>query len=139
MSRLFAGTSFDRPQNCPTCGKAPADCRCLTLPDKKQTTGNPGKKAAANKLVITPQNGIPPADQVAKIRVEKRKGNREATVVTGLEHPANDLAGLCTELKQMLGTGGSVQGRVIEIQGDHAAKVGDFLEVEKGITVRVSK
>jgi translation initiation factor 1 len=146
MSRLFSGTPFDRPISCPKCHQAVADCRCLNLPDKKQTVGTPGKKksnASGNSparldsgLVLTPANSNPPADQVAKIRIEKRKGNRMVTLVTGMEHPANDLPGLCTELKQKLGVGGSVQGRTLELQGEHGEKVKDFL-VEKGLKARV--
>ncbi len=75
------------------------------------------------------------ADQAARISIEKRKGNREVTLITGLEHPANDLPKLCTDLKSLLGTGGSVQARTIEIQGDHAAAVETFLR-DRGIRVR---
>jgi translation initiation factor 1 len=130
MSRLFSGTPFDRPPTCPTCGKAPADCRCLHLPDKTKMANKPGGKRHAphppagarldSGLVLTPQNASPPGDQVARIRTEKRKGNRVVTVITGLDHPANDLPGLCTALKQSLGVGGSVQGRTIELQGSHS-------------------
>jgi translation initiation factor 1 len=140
MSRLFAGTPFDRPITCPTCGKAVADCRCLSLPDKKKMSEKPGGKHATRNqldsgLVLTPQNSNPPPDQLAKIRTEKRKGNRTVTVVTGLDHPANDLPALCTFLKQVLGVGGSVQGRTIELQGDHSLNVLEHL-TQKGIKAR---
>ena len=77
-------------------------------------------------------------DQVARIRTEKRKGIRVVTVITGLEHVGNDLAALCTELKQTLGTGGSVQGRAIELQGDQRDRVAQILEVDKGLKVRAN-
>jgi translation initiation factor 1 len=106
----------------------------LNLPAKKKMS------AGANKLdsglVLDHKNAQAPADQVARIRVEKRKGNRMVTVIGGLEHPGNDLAGLCTELKQALGVGGSVQGRTIELQGEHAEKVYQILEVDHGMKVR---
>ncbi len=146
MSRLFSGTPFDRPISCPKCHQAVADCRCLNLPDKKQTTGNPphpNKKPTqkSTALVLSPKNAIPPADQIAKIHTEKRKGNRLVTVITGLHHPANDLPALCTALKQSLGTGGSVQTlnnqRVIELQGDHKQKTKDLLELDHGYKTRV--
>src|SRR5208337_3370472 len=105
-------------------------CRCIRLPPKKKmseqrggkhagrapgagrsTGGTPGPQSGYE---LTPQNAMPPKDQVARIRIEKRKGNREATLVGGLEHPANDLAALLTHLKAALGCGGSVQGRSIE-------------------------
>src|SRR6185295_2448839 len=123
MSRLFAGTPFDKPTPCKSCGKLPADCHCHNLPEKRKMSDKPGGKHHAQPkldsgLVLSPQNARPPEDQVAKIRLEKRKGNRMATVITGMEHPANDLATICTELKQKLGVGGSVQGRTVELQGE---------------------
>src|SRR4051794_18459834 len=97
MSRLFAGTAFDQPKRCQKCGKLPADCRCLELPDKKKMSK--GVKLDSG-LVLTPANSKAPSDQVAKVRVEKRKGNRAVTVISGLDHPGNDLPALCTALKQ---------------------------------------
>ena len=140
MSRLFAGTSFDQPRKCERCGKSKAECRCLDLPAKKKMSGGGGKQSEVrldSGLVLNSKTALPPESQVARIRMEKRKGNRMVTVITGLEHVGNDLPGLCTELKQLLGTGGSVQGRTIELQGEQAEKVGQFLEVEKGMRIRV--
>ena len=105
----------------------PADCRCLNLPPKKKMSEPAGVKKLDSGLILNHKTAQPPADQVARIRVEKRKGNRFVTVVTGLEHSGNDLAGLCTELKQSLGVGGSVQGRTIELQGEHTEKVTNIL------------
>jgi translation initiation factor 1 len=137
MSRLFAGTSFDQPQRCATCGKPKSECRCLALPEKKKmSAAKKGETRLDSGLILNPKTARPPEDQVARIRTEKRKGNRLVTVITGLEHPANDLPALCTELKQTLGTGGSVQARTIELQGDHRDKVAQFLEVDLGFKVR---
>lgn len=129
MSRLFSGTSFDRPKPCERCGMLPAACRCLELPEKKK-----GKSKVGYEL--TPENATPPKDQVAKIYVEKRKGGREVTVIRGLEHPANDLVKLCTQLKALLGAGGAVQERTVELQGDHADKIKQELE-ERNIKARI--
>ncbi len=139
MSRLFSGTPFDRPTTCDRCGKPAADCRCLQLPEKKKMAEKPGGKHAGrldSGLVLTPQNSTAPADQVAKIRVEKRKGNRAVTIISGLDHPANDLPALCTALKQSLGVGGSVQGRTIELQGEHAEKTSTLLQ-ERQMKTRI--
>jgi translation initiation factor 1 len=137
MSRLFAGTAFDQTPRCATCGKLPSACRCLTLPEKKKmSAGKKGEVRLDSGLVLNPKTARPPENQTARIRTEKRKGNRLVTVITGLEHPGNDLAALCTELKQTLGTGGSVQGRTIELQGDHQEKTAQILEVDKGLRIR---
>ena len=132
MSRLFSGTSFDRPPTCDRCGKPQLQCRCLTLPPKKKNT-----TTLSTGLTLTPQNATPPKDQRALIRIEKRKANREVTLITGLDHPANDLPMLLTALKATLGCGGSVQGRAIELQGRHAAKVAEML-TQKQIKNRIA-
>ena len=139
MSRLFAGTPFDRPPRCDACGKLKSECRCLTLPEKKKMSAiKKGETRLDSGLVLNPKTAQPPESQVARIRIEKRKGNRVVTVITGLEHVGNDLAALCTELKQTLGTGGSVQGRAIELQGDQRDRVAQILEVDKGLKVRAN-
>ncbi len=142
MSRLFSGTQFDQPVRCDTCGKyigiGENCCRCIksSLPPKKTMGERAGKaKPAAKGYELNAQNSMAPKDQVAKLRIEKRKGNREVTVITGLEHPGNDLPKLLTDLKASLGCGGSVQGRVIELQGDHADKAAEMIK-EKGINAR---
>ncbi len=137
MSRLFSGTVFDRGGRCGTCGKVEGECRCLVLPEKRKMGGS-GKAGVRvdSGLVLTPENSVPPKDQVARVRVEKRKGGRMVTVIGGLEHPGNDLGKLCTELKQVLGVGGSVQGRTVELQGEHGGKVSEILK-GRGMRVRV--
>jgi translation initiation factor 1 len=94
------------------------------------------KKRLDSGLILSHENAQAPADQVARIRTERRKGNRTVTVIAGLEHVGNNLPALCTELKQAFGVGGSVQGRTIELQGDVAEKVGQILEVDKGYKIR---
>ena len=95
-----------------------------------------GQTPLDSGLVLTPENSVPPKDQAAVIRVEKRKGDRYVTVVSGLEHPANDLSKMCTELKSTLGVGGSVQGRTMELQGEHKEKVGEYLR-SRNLKVRM--
>jgi translation initiation factor 1 len=56
------------------------------------------------------------------VRVAKQvagRGGKAVSVISGL--PMNDaqLAALATELKRRCGSGGSVRGDTIEIQGDH--------------------
>jgi translation initiation factor 1 len=134
MSRLFEGTSFDRPNFCHTCNRHKTDCTCsnVILPPKTRMSERPGgKHAGAGAYALTPENSSPPADQSAKIRIERRKGNREVTVITGLEHPANDLGKLLSELKSQLGCGGAVQGRTVELQGDQAARTSEILQARK--------
>ncbi|HVX87244.1 MAG TPA: translation initiation factor [Phycisphaerae bacterium] len=127
MSRLFSGTSFDNRPRCERCGKSAADCRCLTLPPKKKMSAKNAPPPLDSGLTLTPQNATPPPDQLARISLQKRKSNRVVTLIAGLDHPANDLPKLCTDLKQSLSTGGSVQDRTIELQGDHTTAAHSFL------------
>jgi translation initiation factor 1 len=140
MSRLFSGTPLERPIVCETCHQAVADCTCTKLPPKHKMSERPGGKHHGTQpstgYKLTPANSDPPKDQLAKIRIEKRKGGKMVTIITGLEHPANDLPALCADLKSKLGAGGSVQGRTIEIQGEKDKEIKALLTA-LGITGRV--
>jgi translation initiation factor 1 len=92
MSRLFAGTPFDRPPVCERCGQPEADCDCP-----------------------------PPVTEPARIPPEL------VTVIRGLSASGNDLPALLTRLKSRCGSGGTLDGDTIELQGDHLAKLKTLL------------
>ncbi len=100
MSRLFAGTPFDIPPKCERCGLLESECKCTPL-----------------------KNYLPPQKQTARLRVEKRPKGKVVTVVAGLSEDSNDLPALLTELKNACGAGGACKDSVLEIQGDHSARV----------------
>lgn len=112
MSRLFAGTPFDIPPICELCGQAESQCAC-TLAEKK---------AAETRHRIESQR-LAPQQQTARIRIEKRKGGRTATVISELTAAANDLPSLLSQLQTACGTGGTVKSKegLVELQGDHIA------------------
>ncbi len=114
MNRLFAGTPFDIPPECDDCGKLESECVCT-----------PEEKAAAGALRRREADRLPPEKQTARVSVQKRKGGRKATVVEGLSDRANDLPALLGRLQAACGSGGTVKPKedLIEIQGDHSAKV----------------
>ena len=69
-----------------------------------------------------------PKDGVVRVFREKGgRGGKTVTVVRGLD---GDLAGLASDLKRHCGSGGSVKGDAIEIQGDHREKVVARLQAE---------
>jgi translation initiation factor 1 len=111
MNRLFAGTPFDIPPECEDCGKPESQCVCTAA-----------QKAEAEAKRRRESDRLPPERQTARIRVEKRKGGRKATVVEGLTAKANDLADLLSRLQAACGSGGTVKPKenLIELQGDHA-------------------
>lgn len=108
MTRLFAGTPWDRPPKCERCGLLETECQCPPLtPEPKR---------------------IPPEQQTARLRVEKRPKGKVATVVRGLDPAGNDLNALITRLKTACGAGGSITDAGLEIQGDHLARVETLLQ-----------
>lgn len=111
MTRLFAGTPFDIPPECDDCGRLETECVC-TAADK--ATAQSARQRVAARL--------PASEQTATVKLEKRKGNRSVTVVSGLTAQANDLADVLTQLQTDCGTGGTVKSKseTIELQGDHA-------------------
>ena len=109
--RLFEGTQWDVPPRCDRCEELEADCQCPP-----------------------PVNIVDPSSQKLKIRVEKRKRGKVVTVICGL---ANDDArtGLLTDLKNLVGSGGTIREDNLEIQGDHVANLSSFL-AERGYVIQ---
>ena len=108
MTRLFAGTPWDRPHTCERCGRAESECTC------------PPTVAAPVRL--------DPASQTARLRLEKRPRGKAVTVVANLDPAGNDLHALAVQLKTKCGTGGTIKGGMIELQGDHVDAAAGLLE-----------
>ncbi|WP_436717482.1 translation initiation factor [Roseiconus lacunae] len=119
MASLFAGTEFYIPPSCDLCGKPETDCDCTAE-----------QKAAAEQEKQTQAKRLPPEKQTARVRVEKRKGGRKATVVSGLTAEANDLSALLGMLQAVCGTGGTVKAKedLVELQGDHNDSIREKLK-----------
>ncbi|MCC9609437.1 translation initiation factor [Blastopirellula sp. JC732] len=119
--RLFAGTPFDIPPKCDDCGQLESECTCT--PAEKAAREARRQEEAAREAREAAR--LPAEQQTAVIRIEKRKGGRKATVITGLTDVANDLPALLKRLQADCGSGGTVKPKedLLEIQGDHAARV----------------
>jgi translation initiation factor 1 len=90
--------STDAGRICPTCGCSATGCRC-----------------SAGHLVDEPV----PVRIVAKLRVEKKgRAGKTVTVVDGLPRNGTFLKELSQALKRACGTGGTVVGGAVELQGD---------------------
>ncbi len=91
---------------------------------------------------MRPPRGTPPrafpADGIVRIRRETqgRKG-KTVTVIQGLTLAQSALEELARLLKQNCGSGGTVQGGAIVIQGDHRRRIQEAL-VKKGYTVKLA-
>src|SRR5437762_892966 len=67
---------------------------------------------------------MPPENQKPRVALDTRAGHgKTLTVVTGLVLTAATLDKLAKQLKQSCGTGGTVRGARIELQGDHRDRV----------------
>lgn len=87
-------------RRCPECGRVVADCQCRR--------SRPATAAA------------PPGDGIVRVgrETQGRKG-KGVTVVRGVPLVGAELEALATKLKKRCGSGGTVTGGVIEIQGEH--------------------
>jgi translation initiation factor 1 len=83
---------------CPGCRRPAVECVCKT------------KSGAARN---------PSAGGVRIGRETQGRGGKGVTVISGLPLSDDDLATLAKELKRRCGSGGTVRGGVIEIQGEH--------------------
>lgn len=105
MTRLFAGTPFDRPPRCEQCEELEEDCTCPPPPIQY----------------------LDPAKQTARISKEKRKRGKIVTTIQGLVPAESNLPDLLKTLKNRCGAGGTIKEDVIEIQGDHLDQVRSIL------------
>jgi translation initiation factor 1 len=115
MSRLFAGTPYDRPPTCERCGKLESACTCppILIPQ-------PARSSDRKKL---------------RLAVEKRKKGKVVTVIRGLSERADDLPALLARLKNQCGAGGTLDGDSLELQGNHVERLRTLLG-ETGYDVR---
>jgi translation initiation factor 1 len=92
-----------------------------------------GGKVSKNR---EPQRTEVPKDGIVRIsRETKGRKGKGMTLITGIPMDRDGLKDLAKELKQKCGTGGTVKGDVIEIQGDHRDKlVGEL--TSRGWTVK---
>ncbi len=94
--------------------------------------GRIGSETASPKRKPVPQ-GRPrtarPADGVVRIhRTSKGRGGKTVTLVSGLPDNERALDALLKELKQHCGAGGTRDGAVLEIQGEHRERLRIRLE-----------
>jgi len=95
-SRLVYSTDFGRA--CPDCGIPMDECR-----------------GTCRKSAVKPAG-----DGVVRVRRETQGRNgKTVTTISGLPLDEDDLREFASQLKRQCGTGGSIKGGVIIIQGDH--------------------
>ena len=101
-SQLVYSTEVGK--TCPNCRQAVARCIC--------------------KAAEVPVAGGP----VRVMRQTKGRGGKSVTLVQGLPLEAAALTALAKQLRTACGSGGTVKGGVIEVQGDHCDRVLEALQ-----------
>ena len=71
------------------------------------------------------------------LRDRKGRGGKTVTLVAGLTGSPDALTRLTSELKRMCGTGGTLRGDVLELQGDVRDRVKAELE-KRGYRVKIA-
>jgi translation initiation factor 1 len=107
--------STDRGALCPKCSKAVNACSCKD-DDRKKIVG----------------------DGNVKIRREKKgRGGKTVTTVSGLRLSHDELKKLLSELKRIIGGGGTEKDGVLELQGDHSKLILSELE-KRGVKAKLA-
>ena len=79
---------------------------------------------------------LPKGDGIVRVgRETKGRKGKGMTVITGVPLHPEGLRDLAKQLKQKCGTGGTIKGGIIEIQGDHRDLLVAELET-RGYTVK---
>ncbi|MBT8334664.1 MAG: stress response translation initiation inhibitor YciH [Deltaproteobacteria bacterium] len=115
-SRLVYSTGSGR--ICPDCGKTAQKCSCKR------------KKAKLQRNIQF--DGI-----IRIIRESKGRKGKTVTAISGFHEGTDDLKQIAKNLKSQCGTGGSIKGGIIIIQGDHRKTIQMDLQ-KQGFRVKLA-
>ena len=92
-----------------------------------------GNQPAENKS----QSSVPHSEQDLRVHLDRLKGNKVVTRISGYTGSDQDLMELGRLIKSKCGVGGNTKNGEILVQGDHRMRVGEILEGE-GIRFKLS-
>lgn len=113
--------SSEHGELCPDCERPLASCDCAARGPRGGESGG----------------GNRGPDTVRVARETKGRKGKGVTVVRGIPLAGKDLDRLVKELKRACGSGGTLKGDVVEIQGDHRDKLVELLSA-RGWSVKRS-
>jgi translation initiation factor 1 len=74
--------------------------------------------------------------EILRLSIAKKdRGGKVVTLISGFTRRAEELEDLSSHIKKACGTGGTVRGQVLEIQGDARIRLREILQKE-GFGVR---
>ncbi|SRR5258708_29658193 len=105
--RVVYTTGIGRVRMCSRCGEPENACTCAS---RSRRNGRDDGTA----VISAPHDGY-----VRIARDKKSRGGKTVTVLAGIPGDAAQVSELAQSLKKLCGSGGTVKGDSIEIQGDH--------------------
>ncbi len=81
------------------------------------------KKLREEGKLDTPRDAEPSRQTIRVTIDKKRRAGKSVTVASGFAHSPETLAALATTLKKRCGSGGTVKGSEIEVQGEHVETI----------------
>jgi translation initiation factor 1 len=105
--------------------------------DSDAPLAKPPRSPKAATPPSAPTLNLPNDGVVRLLRDRKGRGGKTVTLVAGVSGTAAELNKLASDLKRLCGTGGTLRGELIEIQGDVRERVKADLE-RRGYTVKIA-
>jgi translation initiation factor 1 len=105
--------------------------------DSDAPRGKPPRSAKPKTEPAAPVLNLPRDGVVRLLRDRKGRGGKTVTLVAGVPGSPAELSALASDLKRLCGTGGTLRGDLIEIQGDVRDRIKPYLE-RRGYTVRIA-
>ena len=81
------------------------------------------------------QRDLEMSQQVLSIRTESRRYGKPVTIIEGFDLPDSEIQSVASDLKSLIGAGGTVNDGRIELQGNHQDRVPELLR-DRGFEIQ---
>ena len=108
------------------------------MPNNKTVWSSEQGDLRKNNRNSSNKKSLPPGQLTVYLHRESSgRGGKPVSLVKNLALSEEDLKALAKRLKQECGTGGTIKGGVIEIQGEQRQRIADILQ-KLGYTVKIA-